>query len=215
MPLNDPRDPKSLSSKFRAKRAVALREHLLRSGRRVLDLGGTSNYWRGVGIDFLQKNGFEITILNFEASELGEGPFKTLVGDACAVDAPDMAFDFVHSNSVIEHVGSWERMQMFAREVRRLAPAYYVQTPNWWFPIEPHFYKVPMFQWLPEAVRASILQHLPVAHAGRIPDRRRALEVVRGTRLLTPAQMGRLFPDGQLIRERLLGMTKSLIMVRN
>jgi hypothetical protein len=181
----------------------------------VLDLGGTSDYWRAVGIDFLHDNGFQITILNFESSELGEGPFKTLVGDACAVELPDMSYDLVHSNSVIEHVGDWDRMEQFAKEVRRLAPAYYVQTPNWWFPIEPHFYKVPMFQWLPKSIRASILYHLPIAHSGRIRDRERAMEIVKTTRLLTPRQMRRLFPDGELLRERFGGLTKSLIMTRS
>lgn len=214
MSLNDPRDPRSLSARFRAKRAVLLKKAMLQSGRRVLDLGGTADYWRRIGLDFLSGNGFQITILNFHESELGEGPFKMLVGDACGVDRPDMEFDFVHSNSVIEHVGSWTRMQMFAREVRRLAPNYYVQTPNWWFPIEPHFYKVPMFHWLPEATRAFLLRRFAIAHAGRIPSRERAVEVVRGTALLRPAQMRELFPDAELVHEKLAGLAKSLIMLR-
>lgn len=214
MRLNDPTDPTALSAKFRAKRAVALRRLLLNSGRRILDLGGTSDYWQRIGLDFLREHGFSITILNYTASELGEGPFTSIVGDACAVDAADMSYDFVHSNSVVEHVGSWERMQMFAGEVRRLAPAYYVQTPNWWFPIEPHFYTAPMFHWLPVSIRAQILYRFPVAHAGRIRPLHAARKVVNETTLLTARQMSQLFPDATITKERVAGLPKSLIAVR-
>jgi len=187
---------------------------MLRAGRRVLDLGGTQEYWQNIGLPFLQDNGFQVTILNSDQCELGEGPFQVLVGDACNVGCGDMAFDFVHSNSVIEHVGTWDRMRMFAHEVRRLAPSYYVQSPNWWFPLDPHFYKVPFFHWLPTGMRASLLQYLPIAHAGRIPTPEAAERVVAGTQLLSSLQMRRLFPDGTLVRERFAGLTKSLIMIR-
>lgn len=214
MSRNDPTNPASLSSKFRSRRATVLRQLLLKSGRRILDLGGTSDYWRRIGIDFLDSHGFQITILNSSASELGEGPFEAIVGDACSVAAPDMSYDFVHSNSVVEHVGSWQRMQAFAGEVRRLAPAYYVQTPNWWFPIEPHFYTAPMFHWLPAPVRARILYHFPVAYAGRIRPIAAARKVVEETQLLTARQMSRLFPDASIERERVAGLSKSLLAIR-
>lgn len=215
MTLNDPNDPSSLSFQFRARRAILLREKMLRAGRRILDLGGTANYWHRVGLDFLTNHGFEITIVNHVGSELGEGPFRLLVADACSLDLPDHSFDLVHSNSVIEHVGSWDRMQMFAREIRRLAPAYYVQTPNWWFPIDPHFYRLPYFHWFSPNMRAKLLHYFPVAPSGRVATMERAREVVAGTQLLTAAQMKSLFPDAHLVKERMLGLAKSLTAIRD
>lgn len=214
MALSDPKDIKSLSYRLRSKRDHFLREFLLRNGRSIIDLGGTSDYWRRVGLDFLKDNGFTVTIVNIRETELGEGPFRCMVGNACAIDAADNSFDIVHSNSVIEHVGGWTQVSDFAREVRRLAPAYYVQTPNWWFPIDPHFWKVPCFHWMPEAVRAELLHRFPVATVGRIASREIARRVLEGTRLLSKRQMRALFPDAQLRPEKFAGLNKSWIATR-
>ncbi len=214
MALNDPKDVTSLSYRLRSKRDRFLREFLLRGGRTIIDLGGTSDYWRRVGLDFLKDNGFTVTIVNIEETELGEGPFKCMVGNACQIDLPDNSFDIVHSNSVIEHVGGWDQVSAFAGEVRRLAPAYYVQTPNWWFPVDPHFWKVPFFHWMPEAVRTELLARFSIATAGRISDRKVARQIVEDTRLVTGRQMRDLFPDAEFRGEPFLGLTKSWIATR-
>lgn len=49
---------------------------------------------------------------------------------------------------MIEHVPH-ELQPAFVSEVRRVATRYFVQTPNRYFPIEPH-YQLPLFQFLPE-----------------------------------------------------------------
>lgn len=214
MALNDPKDVKSLSYRLRIKRDHFLREFLLRNGRSIIDLGGTSDYWRRVGLDFLKDNGFTVTIVNIEETELGKGPLKCMVGNACKIDLPDNSFDIVHSNSVIEHVGGWNEVSAFAGEARRLAPAYYVQTPNWWFPIDPHFWKAPFFHWMPEGVRTELLARFSIATAGRITDRRLARQIVEDTRLVTGRQMRELFPDAEFRRERFAGLTKSWIATR-
>jgi Methyltransferase domain len=65
--------------------------------------------------------------------------FRILVGDGCKLNIPDESYDIAHSNSVIEHVGSWERQKQFASEIRRVGKSFWVQTPAREFFIEPHY----------------------------------------------------------------------------
>ena len=62
-----------------------------------------------------------------------------MVGDGCALKFPDKSYDIAFSNSVIEHVGSWERQQAFAKDIRRVGKAIWVQTPARECLIEPHY----------------------------------------------------------------------------
>ena len=59
----------------------------------------------------------------------------------------DGAFDLAYSNSVIEHLAP-ARREAFAREIRRVARGWWVQTPAYGFPIEPHSL-LPGAHWLP------------------------------------------------------------------
>jgi SAM-dependent methyltransferase len=63
----------------------------------------------------------------------------------------DGEFDLVYCNSVIEHVPP-ERREAFAAELRRVGRGWYVQTPAWSFPLEPHAL-LPFAHWLPPRLR--------------------------------------------------------------
>ncbi|HKY25488.1 MAG TPA: methyltransferase domain-containing protein [Gaiella sp.] len=93
-------------------------------------------------------------------------------GDACALPFPDGAFDVVHSNAVIEHVGDRERQEAFVREALRVGRRVFVTTPNRWFPIEVHT-KLPFVHWLPEALagRAYDLARMPWAKENHLLGR--------------------------------------------
>lgn len=221
MSIADPRDPLSLSNAFRRKRDARLRQIIqsrLGSGTfRILDLGGSGYYWERFGHDFLDMYDVEVTMMNIEPAEMDgdlSGRVFAKQGDACSTGYPDNAFDFVHSNSLVEHLRSWDNMKKFAREVRRLAPSYYVQTPSWWFPVDPHFYKVPGFHWMPRRLRRVLLQRFPVAYSGRLPDREQAEDAIDDCQLLSASQLRQLFPDARIEREKVVGLTKSLIAVR-
>ncbi len=183
-------------------------------------MGGSAPYWLRVGVDFLRAHHCHVTILNLHASELGgeQYPadiFALAVGDAC--DMPqyrDDSFDLSHSNSVVEHLLTWPSMKKFATETRRVAASYYVQTPNFWFPIDPHYYGLPFFHWLPRPTRASLFHRFSIAQGGRAPDWDHAFDPIDKSRLLDRRQMQTLFPDGHLTVERLAGLGKSLIMTR-
>ena len=63
----------------------------------------------------------------------------------------DGEFDLAYCSSVIEHVEPAQR-PAFARELRRVARGWYVQTPAFSFPVEPHAL-LPFAHWLPTALR--------------------------------------------------------------
>lgn len=125
----------------------------------------------------------------------------------------DKSFDLVHSNSVIEHVGRWQDMKAMAHEVRRLAPSYLVQTPYFWFPIDPHW-ATAFYHWLPQSIRVSMLMRRPRWHLEKIPDVDTAMQIIESIVLLDYKMLAELFPDALIHRERFFGFTKSLIAVR-
>lgn len=87
-----------------------------------------------------RRRAVEITLINPKDRARTDGKFRFVDGDATDLAGfDDRSFDFVRSNSVIEHVGDWAKMKAMAENGRRLAPAYCVRSSNSWFPIEPHF----------------------------------------------------------------------------
>lgn len=185
---------------------------------KILDVGGTPAYWTAIGVPFLDEIDARIDCTNLIATELdgdtGTDRVRTIVANGCAVDAADNSYDFVHSNSVIEHVGSFANMKAFAGEVRRLAPAYYVQTPYYWFPVDPHFYRVPAFHWMPVPMQIALLRRFRLGYSAPVRDIGVTTERVESRSILTGKQFRYLFPDADHSFERLLGLPKSMIAVR-
>ena len=82
-----------------------------------------------------------------------------------------------------------------AREVERVGRRYFVQTPNRYFPIEPHFL-FPGFQFLPLAVQVGLVRRFALGYHEALPDRDEALEAVREIRLLDAARDAAAVPGG-------------------
>jgi len=214
-------DPRSLRVRFRRRRfqrvAGLVDEILSRQATcRILDLGGSEKYWMA-GEDRLRpvRERLQITLLNLEPATVADPAlFRAVTGDACDLRGlADGAYDLVHSNSVIEHVGTWAQMKRMAGEVRRLAPRYFVQTPNFWFPLEPHYASLG-FHWLPQSVQVWRMLRRRHGFMERMPDVDAATAAVQGTTLLDERQFRFLFPDARMEHETFLGLTKSLIAVR-
>ena len=220
---DDPyRNRASIEFGFRSKRFEAVRRLIEASiaekgSADILDLGGTETYWL-VGEDFIRANRsrLRITMVNTETVEIDQkGLFEFVLGSATDPDLfRGRRFDIVHSNSVIEHVGIWRDMQAFAANTRRLAPRYYVQTPNYWFPYEPHF-RTPGFQYLPERVRAALIMRFSLGFFDRVADRAVADDIIYHHRLLSTRQMRTLFPDAGVSHEKFARLNKSIIAVRD
>lgn len=217
--LQDPANPNSLALRMRRARArhvAGLIEQIAgeTGGCRILDLGGEPDYWRLFDRTLLERCRVHVTLVNPQAFALDDPMFEAVEGDACALARyRDDAFDLVHSNSVVEHVGDWPRMEAFAAEARRLAPRYYVQTPYFWFPVEPHF-SAPFFHWRSEQSRARALLKRRHGFAERAADVGQAMRDVQHARLLDKRQFRFLFPDARHLDERFAGLTKSLIAIR-
>lgn len=186
---------------------------ILRHGQcRILDMGGEARYWEKLG-DLIGDRDVQVTMVNPSRSESSDPRFRYVAGDARNLACwPDMSFDVVHSNSVIEHVGMWGDMRAMAREVRRLAPAYFVQTPYFWFPLEPHSSTL-FFHWLPEPVRLRLVMRKKRGHWSRAPDVQTGMDLVHSAVLLDRRMMGALFPDAEIQCERVAGLTKSLVAI--
>jgi SAM-dependent methyltransferase len=116
----------------------------LAPGARVLDVGcGT------LGLRGLEPQ-LDITGLDVAERPSYPGPF--LLGDpAEGLPLADGEFDLVYCSSVIEHVPP-ARRRAFAQELRRIGRGWYVQTPAFSFPLEPHSL-LPGAQWLPPGLR--------------------------------------------------------------
>ena len=179
----------------------------------ILDLGGTEIYWN-IARDFLDRHRgrIRITLINLETVVIEDTElFRAIIGDACDPDLFEgKIFDFVHSNSVIEHVGDRKRLEQFARNVLRLGRRHYVQTPNFWFPHEPHF-RVPVFQWLPASWRVWMLSRWNLGFYTREPEREASRRIVESINLLSGRDMARLFSKSRMKREWLFGLPKSIL----
>lgn len=203
---------------FRAKRLrrfmAIVDEVVARKGRaHIVDLGGDVGYWLDLE-EVWRGRPLTFTIVNITAQAHADGRFESLVGDCRALPQfADDAFDIVHSNSVVEHVGRWADMSAFAREARRLAPRHFVQTPNYWFPLEPHF-RVPFFHWMLEPWRRALVMSRACGAFPKAKDLDQAQRFLEDSILVTATQMAHLFPDSTIERERVYGLPKSLIAVR-
>ncbi|SDI55437.1 hypothetical protein [Pseudomonas panipatensis] len=217
--LADYRNPRSLGSRLRARRIGPLlrliEEAFAEHGEvHLLDVGGTLRYWTIVPDEFLARHRVSITLLNLPGRIrplAASGRFRFVEGDGCDLSAwTDQSIHVLHANSVLEHVGDHQRMQRFAGEIRRVAQRYFVQTPNAWFPIEPHC-MTPFFHWLPHALRVRLVRQFRLGHWRRAASLDEARRIVDSARLLDRRTLKGLFPGAAILDERLFGLSKSLI----
>lgn len=81
---------------------------------------------------------------------------KTVVFQGGIFPFADNQFDIVHSNAVIEHVGSFEQQIDFVKEFVRVARTFYFTTPSRFFPVETHT-NLLMLHYLPKVIFDRIL----------------------------------------------------------
>lgn len=173
--------------------------------RSILDVGGRPEIWSSV------PETLNITFLNLPGEAGAEVPTHhraTFVeGDGCSMPQfSSQSFDIVFSNSVIEHVGPFERQRAFAEEVKRIGRAYWVQTPAIWFPIEAHT-GMPLWWFYPQGLRDFFFDRWR-------PSLPAWTESMRDTRIVTLDTLKGLFASSSLWIERFAGIPKSYAVYR-
>ncbi len=165
-------------------------------GERLLDVGCGGSWSLAAldpsanvtGVDLVDRGGFD-------------GPNQRfVVADACELPFEDQSFDLAYANSLVEHIAV-HRRPAFARELRRVARRYWVQTPNYWFPLEPHAL-LPAVQFLPQSARRVAWRASP-----------RRIEYEESLSLLSRSQLRALFDDALILSERVGPLVKSLVAI--
>ncbi|HXF78959.1 MAG TPA: class I SAM-dependent methyltransferase [Usitatibacter sp.] len=210
-------DPRRLwgyfAARFRPGRIRQMKERFpgLATGATVLDVGGRAEWWR-----MMQPATPHVTVVNLEtedAAALGAAGYRFVVASGCALPFADRSFDVVMSNSVIEHVGDFETQARFAREVLRCGREVYVQTPNKWFPVEPHLL-MPFAHWLPRRPQRALIPWMSAWAITARPPAAAIESFLDSTRLLTRREVVQLFPGCEISEERVLGLVKSFVVTR-
>jgi hypothetical protein len=200
-----------ISDWMRARRMRAFDDLINRRPRpiRILDIGGTTSFWESRG--WAGREEYQIVTVNLQKEERRYHNIEPRSGDATDLrEYGDRSFDVAFSNSVIEHLFTYEKQAAMAAEVQRVGSAYWVQTPNFWFPIEPHF-QVPGWQWMPRSLRVAIVRRRRCGWRGPSPDKAQAEALVDEVRLLSGREMRSLFPKALLYKERFCGFVKSWV----
>jgi Methyltransferase domain len=180
----------------------------------LLDVGGYPAFWTSQTQPVRRIDSLNLHEVHWNSGDFPDHDIRLLTGDGCALDLPDQSYDIGFSNSVIEHVGTWERQQQFASEIRRVAKSLWVQTPAHECPVEPH-YMTPLVHYLPRAAQKRMLRWGTLWGWIARPTRKEIDVAVDTMRLLRKSEMRELFPDCEIITESMLGfIPKSYIAIR-
>ncbi|MBV8162030.1 MAG: class I SAM-dependent methyltransferase [Acidimicrobiia bacterium] len=198
------------SERSRARRWAELRAGIdWDDVKRVLDLGGKPSFWTDEAV---LARPLEITCLNLRAEpgshRAGQSRIDVVVGDATDPPLDPNDYDLVFSNSVIEHVGGPAAISAFAA-VTRQGRQYFVQTPNRWFVVEPHFV-LPLHFLLPRRIKAVVVMWWDRGPVRR--NYRQALARVDSIKLLTRRELELLFPGATVVVDRKWRLPKSFMV---
>lgn len=180
----------------------------------LLDVGGYPTFWTSHPQPVQRIDTLNIHDVNWLPEDAPNHEIRTLTGDGCSLTMKSGSYDIGFSNSVIEHVGSFERQQQFASEIRRVAKGLWVQTPAYECPLEPH-YMAPFIHYCRPAFQKKVARWCTLWGWIERPNHQQIATMVDTTRLLRKLEMEQLFPDCEILTERMLWLIpKSYIAIR-
>jgi len=203
---------KTISNAFRKKRmALFLSTFPISDQTKILDVGGTADNWLLVQVPA------EVTLLNLfipDVKTTCASSINYVQGDGTNIPFPDQSFDVVFSNSVIEHLYTFENQQNFANEMKRVGKALWIQTPSRSFFFEPHFL-ARFFQFLPKRNQLKLARSFTLWGWITKPSKQHVRKTVEEIRLLSIKEFQSLFSDCLIHREKFLrSVTKSFIAIK-
>lgn len=174
---------------------------------RVLDVGASGEVFLRYTLEDVYQYPERIVAGGYETTEvLSARRFypraQYNVFDGCALPFPDLSFDLVFSNAVIEHILGPGRQRRFAEEVMRVGKSWFVTTPNYWYPFESH-YHLPLIQFLPPSLQREYNRwfgtHIPKGQTQELG-------------LLSARELRRLFPTGHVAPIRVTFWPETLVV---
>jgi hypothetical protein len=216
------------SKNARLKRAAIFRQWFsVDKSTRILDIGSEDGMNMFTVLKGSEYDPGNVFIADIDAAIVRRGResfgFKGIAIDEMgSLPFESGAFDIVYCSSVIEHVtvkhdqiwdhtsgrefrsAALEHQRVFANEIRRVGKNYFVQTPAAGFPIESHTW-LPLVGYLPrEALLPTMKMANRVWPKASIPD----------FNLLNKKDLAQMFPDAVILKESILGLTKSLMAIK-
>ena len=179
------------------------------SSTNILDIGGTEGNWKYLS----SKPNITLLNINEKQNKIYPNNIKFINANALDIPFPDNHFDIAFSNSVIEHVHTFDNQIRFANEALRVAKRVWVQTPAREFIIEPH-YITPVIHWLPKALQIKVLRNFSIWGWINRPTKDEVKKIIEEIRLMSKDEVIKIFPGCDIKTEKLFGLTKSYIVIR-
>ncbi len=204
----------SYVTRLRKKRFQLFKNLVLSIGNestKILDIGGTIEYWKQVYDIKNNPLNLKITLLNLEfESKDNNDIFDYVTENAKELSFENHSFDIVFSNSMIEHLGGLEQQLLAVNEMKRVAKYIYMQTPNIFFPIEPHF-QILFIHWFLIAIRLRMLAFFQKTTVNKEYNS----FVNNPINLLSKSDLDFFFDDDNynIYKEKTFGLTKSFVVV--
>jgi hypothetical protein len=180
----------------------------------LLDIGGHPFNWYRRGGLFKRVNTLNLTLQPMDHIPDSAPEIHALQADARQLAVDDQSNDIVFSNSAIEHVGDFQDQIKFAREARRVGKRLWIQTPARSCPIDPH-YLVLFIHWFPQSWHAPLARWASIRGLTKSASIKELSDIASNTRLLKKNEFESLFPDCDIVTEKLLFIfPKSYIAIR-